>query len=89
MDGEVKDNLLEFVEDFFRVVLEDQVQEVLCIVDLLNDGDCLELVLEDDEVEDGENLYLWFEWNKYFNMLEVGGYFIFEIEMYDKRFMVR
>uniref|UniRef100_A0A7I4B7V4 RanBP2-type domain-containing protein n=1 Tax=Physcomitrium patens TaxID=3218 RepID=A0A7I4B7V4_PHYPA len=89
MDGEVKDNLSESVEDSPRVVLEDQVQEALCTVDLLNDGDRPELALEDDEAEDGENLHPWSEWNKYLNMLEAGGHFIFETETHDKRPMVR
>lgn len=69
------------------VAQEDEVQEALSGVDLLDDEGSSEFVEGEDTVI--EERHPWTEWDKFLNMLEVGGHFVFETETTDRRAFVR
>lgn len=74
-------------EEQIDSAVEDEVREALSAVDLLDDGGRHRSELVEEEVE--EDRHPWPEWDKFLNMLEVGGHFVFESETTDRRAVVR
>lgn len=74
-----------------NAALQEDVEEALGTVDLLDDGGRPESVLVDGEAEDSEHedQHPWPEWDKFLNMLEAGGHFVFDTEPTDRRPVVR
>lgn len=68
--------------------LQEGVEEALGSVDLLNDGGRPGSVSV-SEPEKPQDQHPWPEWDKFLNMLEAGGHFIFDTETTDRRPVVR
>jgi len=86
-EEQIESVIKEDVQEALKSSQEDEVQEALSGVDLLDDEGSSEFV-EGEEPVIGER-HPWSEWDKFLNMLEVGGHFVFETETTDRRPVVR